>query len=204
MSEREEPEGFRLHWQIFWGIERLAGAFHTLLMQISPAGTSLSLPQIRILLALYSSHHPLTISRLALLLEISLPTLSRLLWQMDQQGWVRHQLDSADRRSKKVVLTSSGRRLAEEIFQRFDDVLEDIGKSIPEPVAFYEGLVELVRASRNRNLIGYTRSCHSCRSYQEREGSGYCEYYHIQLPREHVRVFCPEYQEASYHSSREV
>lgn len=74
------------------------------------------------LLHVHRSGAEMSQARLAAALDISAPSLVRLLGQLERRGLVRRETDLADRRPNRIRLTTDGRRTAEQIEERLVSV----------------------------------------------------------------------------------
>jgi MarR family transcriptional regulator for hemolysin len=74
------------------------------------------------LLQVHRSGSEASQAKLAAALEISAPSLVRLLGQLERRGFIRREADGADRRPNRVMLTPEGRSAAEQIEERLAPV----------------------------------------------------------------------------------
>jgi DNA-binding MarR family transcriptional regulator len=78
------------------------------------ARLSLSLAQSTVLGQLLDGR-PRRMGELAATESVRLPTMTEIVARMESQGWVRRQMSETDRRAVEVHLTSTGRRLADDV-----------------------------------------------------------------------------------------
>jgi DNA-binding MarR family transcriptional regulator len=74
------------------------------------AGTDLS-PTLTAALSTIERHGPLTPSELAVRERVQRPTITRLVWRLEEAGLVARAADPGDRRSSLITVTPAGRRL---------------------------------------------------------------------------------------------
>jgi MarR family transcriptional regulator for hemolysin len=89
----------------------------------------LTLPRARALLILGRGAQ-LNQRELADELDIETPTLVRLLDGMEKQGFIQRQSVEGDRRAKKIVMTTYGGKVAEEVLDLARSLRADVLKSI--------------------------------------------------------------------------
>lgn len=74
------------------------------------------------LLQIHRSGSEASQAKLAAALEISAPSLVRLLGQLERRGFIRREADEADRRPNRIKLTSQGRSAAKRMEERLAPV----------------------------------------------------------------------------------
>lgn len=70
-------------------------------------------------------------AELALLLEVSAPSLVRTLDQLQRAGWIERTVDPDDGRSNRVTLTPAGKIMAGQIQARLDALGDDLLAGLP-------------------------------------------------------------------------
>nr|WP_255603829.1 MarR family transcriptional regulator [Oscillochloris sp. ZM17-4] len=80
----------------------------------TPCGTPVSVAEAHALLEL-SRHEPMAQRDLAAWLRLEKSTVSRLVAQLEQRGWLGRARDNSDRRVLLLSLTADGRRIAGEL-----------------------------------------------------------------------------------------
>lgn len=70
-------------------------------------------------------------AELALLLEVSAPSLVRTLDQLQRAGWIERTVDPDDGRSNRVTLTPAGKTMAGQIQARLDALGDDLLAGLP-------------------------------------------------------------------------
>ena len=114
--------------------------------QILP-GWSLSLSEIYAL-ALLAERAPLSQQELGASLSLEKSSVSRLVQQLEQRGWVRRERGVHDSRLRLLRLTEEGARLAEQTQQHMSlahaELFEQLAQH--EQAALLEGLTALLRA----------------------------------------------------------
>lgn len=104
-------------------------------------------------LAVLSEHGPLPQGALARRLRLTKSTVSRLVDQLVQRGWVRRRPGESDGRQRLVELTDDGRKTAEAIADRRAERMRQLLQRIPEAdrAAVVAALDILVEASRDQD-----------------------------------------------------
>jgi DNA-binding MarR family transcriptional regulator len=117
----------------------------------TPCGKPVSVAEAHALLEL-SRHGPLAQRDLAAWLRLEKSTVSRLVAQLEQRGWLARERSEADKRVLLLSLTPDGRRIAGELAQarraRFERLLAAIPEERREAVTgALSTLVEAIDAS---------------------------------------------------------
>ena len=86
---------------------------------------AISESQFRILRCLVDDG-PLTVSGIAESCRVSVPAISRMLNQLETNGLITRQVDSANRRTIRVVATDAGRAARDDMFARFGVAVESV------------------------------------------------------------------------------
>jgi len=97
----------------------------------TPCGVPMSVSEAQALTLLLDS--PAAPSQLADRLALARSTVSRLLEQLDAQGWIGRQPDPADGRSSQIVLTDAGRQMGEQVLAARHRRLAGLLANIDEP-----------------------------------------------------------------------
>jgi DNA-binding MarR family transcriptional regulator len=130
MRSRKRPN---VHEQAFTIADALHSASIHLLRQLrrEDDATSLSAPRLSALSVVVFGG-PLTIGQLAEAEQVRPPTMTRLIQALEQDGLVRREPDSADRRVVLVRATATGKRLLDEGRRRRVAVLASRVAMLPE------------------------------------------------------------------------
>lgn len=117
----------------------------------TPCGKPVSVAEAHALLEL-SRHAPLVQRDLAAWLRLEKSTVSRLVAQLEQRGWLRRERSAADKRELLLSLTPDGQRIAGELAEarraRFERLLAAIPEERRETVTHaLATLVEAIDAS---------------------------------------------------------
>jgi DNA-binding MarR family transcriptional regulator len=88
------------------------------------AGTGLS-PSLTAALATVDRHGPLTPSELAARERVQRPTVTRIVYRLEEEGLVTRAADPADRRSALITVSPAGRALLEAARTRKDAFLSE-------------------------------------------------------------------------------
>lgn len=96
------------------------------------AGAKLPLSALKLLHILARPHKtPPTVRRVGLMLEVTPERATRLLAQLDEEGLVDRIPDETDGRVKRVLITSKGRRLLDELDAAYLGNIEQFVRTIP-------------------------------------------------------------------------
>lgn len=112
-------------------------------------------------------HHSATLSELAELQMVSLPTMSNSITFLEERGWVVRRRSSEDRRKVKIELTAHGREVLAQTRRHMDERVALIigGMSVEEQVKVSEGLSILQEA-----FVRHIESVNQCPHLEEEEG----------------------------------
>lgn len=103
-------------------------------------------PQYLVMLALWQ-HAPLSVKRLAQLLQLDPGTLSPLLKRLQVAGLITRQRDAADERLLSVQLTSAGAELRSQALEVPPAVMQQLGMSLQELQDLHTSLTALIAAT---------------------------------------------------------
>jgi DNA-binding MarR family transcriptional regulator len=112
------------------------------------------------LLAYVEERGPISVSKIAGMLDVSQPTASRSLQQLEEEGLVTRTSDPADGRVVVYAVTAKGRRARQKLRQHMHDqlavALTDLGEDRTTEIA--DALDELVQRLRGRQRVTSERS----------------------------------------------
>ena len=111
---------------------------------LAPMG--LTHPQYLVMLALWGEQ-PLTVRRLAGLLQLEPATLSPLLKRLESLGYVERRRDPKDERSLAVSLTAKGQALREEALNVPPTIVEKLGMDLAELKRLQTQLTRVIGAA---------------------------------------------------------
>jgi DNA-binding MarR family transcriptional regulator len=118
---------------------------------VNATGITISRTNSR-LLAYVEERGPISVSRIAAVLDVSQPTASRSLQQLEEEGLVTRASDPDDGRVVVYAVTTKGRRARQKLRQHMHDqlanALHDLGDDRTEEIA--DALDELVDRLRGR------------------------------------------------------
>lgn len=97
----------------------------------TPCGKPVSVAEAHTLLEL-SRHAPLVQRDLAAWLRLEKSTVSRLVAQLEQRGWLRRERSAVDKRELLLSLTLDGQRIAGELAEARRTRFERLVAAIPE------------------------------------------------------------------------
>ncbi len=114
--------------------------------QVLP-GSSLSLSEIYAL-SILAERAPLSQQELGAALGLEKSSVSRLVQQVEQQGWVQRERDARDSRLRMLRLTDAGAQLAEDLQSQMSEAHATLFARLTphEQSALLEGLTALHRA----------------------------------------------------------
>ena len=96
----------------------------------TPCGKPVTVSEAHALMEL-AHQQPLTQNELAARLRLEKSTVSRLVGQLDQRGWVRRERDPTDGRARLLRLTGPGQRASEPLAAARTDTFARIYPAIP-------------------------------------------------------------------------
>lgn len=111
---------------------------------LAPMG--LTHPQYLVMLALWGEQ-PLTVRRLASLLQLDPATLSPLLKRLEALGYVERRRDPQDERSLAVSLTAKGQALREQALEVPPTIVQKLGMDLPELKRMHAQLTRVIGAA---------------------------------------------------------
>jgi len=111
---------------------------------LAPMG--LTHPQYLVMLALWGEQ-PLTVRRLAGMLQLDSATLSPLLKRLEALGYVERRRDPADERSLAISLTAKGQALREQALNVPPTIVERLGMDLPELKRMHAQLTQVIAAA---------------------------------------------------------
>lgn len=114
-------------------------------------------------------HHTTTLSELAELQMVSLPTMSNSITFLEERGWVRRKRSADDRRKVIIEITKEGRDVLAQTRQHMDEKLAQIigDLSVEEQKKASEGL-SILQEALNRYNETTTQCLH--RDQDKKEG----------------------------------
>lgn len=122
----------KLEDQLGYNLNRTAMLFRRELMRALRPFGSMTPEQWQTLNVLWSSEHPLSPSQIRDVTLQDLPSISRMIKRMEEQGWVKRKPDPQDGRSFRVELTAKGRNLEQKLpvalLDHFQAILSVLGE----------------------------------------------------------------------------
>ncbi len=145
-------------------------------------------------------------ARLADWFDVSRPTVSDATAALRRKDLLIDEPVPGDRRRSRLVLTPSGRSVAE----RLDGWDEPVRAEMAALPASAQGdtlelLLGLIGRMQRSGLISVARTCTTCRFYRppgERRSVGHCALLDAPLPPEALRLDCPDHDRAHAHPQK--
>lgn len=137
------------------------------------------------------------IGLLATELGITQPTVTDSVQALERKGLLRRERDPADARRSTLILTATGRRLAEGLDATDRDLVAAI-KTLPVAAQeeTLEALLRMIAHLVGTAAITIARTCLTCRFHRHDGTTHRCALLGIDLPGRDLRVNCPEHQPA--------
>jgi DNA-binding MarR family transcriptional regulator len=140
------PDPLRLELQVCFALalasRGVIGVYRPLLEPLQ-----LTHPQYLVMLALWQET-PLTVTRLAELLQLEPATLSPLLKRLETTGYIDRRRDPKDERALQVTLTDAGRQLRNDALAIPPAVMERLELTRTELEALHDHLSQLIARVR--------------------------------------------------------
>jgi DNA-binding MarR family transcriptional regulator len=114
----------------------------------------LTMPQFKVLMLVVSRHRA-TISQIARLLEAGLPSVTRLIDRLEEQGLIERESDPADRRVTYILPTEAGTGVVEKLISYRREVLTSCLETLEgdELEAVGRGMQLLLEGARRAGRI---------------------------------------------------
>jgi len=188
----------RLDFKIVAALERLSEAFRVLLW--NEAKTH-SLSPIQIQILLFVKYHPdarCKVSHLATEFNMTKATVSDAVRVLEQKGFITKKTEPDDTRSYVILLTGTG----EEVVRRTAGFGAPLVGSLSQltdnqKLVLLESLLEMVFRLQKAGIVSLQRMCFSCRFFEKRNTSFYCNMLGKPLEKQDLRVDCPEFEAAA-------
>jgi DNA-binding MarR family transcriptional regulator len=168
--------------------------------QSAPAGLSPTQGQILALLA--SRSEPLRLSEIAEALAVTPATASEAVSALVEKRMARKTKAGDDGRALAVSLTPKGRRTARQTAQWPDFLGPAVSGLEPaEQEVLLRALTKMIRRLQEEGRIPVARMCVNCRFFRPNVHSDphhphHCDYVDAAFGDRHLRLDCPEFEEA--------
>lgn len=132
-------------------------------------------------------------------LGVSAPTASDSLAALAKKGLVEKRPDPEDRRARVLTLTEEGRRIARELAEWPDLLLETVDVlSAEEEGVLLRSLLKMIRELQVRGRIAPSRMCVTCRYFRPRvhddpEAPHHCDFVGLPFGDRELRVDCVDH-----------
>jgi DNA-binding MarR family transcriptional regulator len=182
--------------KIVVALERISEVFRILLWN-QTREYSLSPVQIQILI--YLLYHPeerCTVSKLSEEYNLTCSTISDSIKRLFEKKLIEKKINPGDQRSFYLILTKSGRKIAEEA-SRFAEVLHDSLYQLSEQKKkdLFFTLLTLISNMNKKGVIKVQRMCFSCSNYENKNGKHFCNLLQMFLKENELRIDCPDHIE---------
>lgn len=195
---RTEGERHRsLDAKVIAALDRAGDALHVLARRVAEQH-DLSSTQLRVLTWLYTGPPPPARSTaLARELNVADPTVSDAIAALVRKDLVARRQDRLDRRSRELVLTAAGRRVAAKV-SRWTAPAEIAASRLDraETEQLLDTLVQLLAKLHEAELLPVSRTCSTCAQLEtvETQPRSYrCSFYGTDMTVAELRVDCAEH-----------
>ncbi len=187
--------------KIVSALERIGSAFKVLLRKDSML-FSLSPIQTQLLIFVHTHKDVYcTTSYLANEFNVTNPTVSEAVRNMESKGLVRKVPLRKDKRMLTIHLTPKGQAVAEQAAHYAAAVLDIVKNLDPglDKANLLRALIELIWQFQQKGIISVQRMCFSCVHYRQdvKGHPHYCQLLNKALADTELRIDCPEFQEAA-------
>ncbi len=178
------------------GLERLS---EVLKAQLWDQGKVHGLSPIQIQILLFVADHPTelcNVSQLAREFQVTKPTISDAVRVLLKKELLLKDHGPADARRYNLRLTTSGNKLAGELRQYADPLLDALDHLTGEErTNLYATLTKLIFQLLRKEAIQVQRTCFACRFYRgNRQDEHYCQFLETTLSKDTLRLDCPEFE----------
>ncbi|MEE6177983.1 MarR family winged helix-turn-helix transcriptional regulator [Mycobacterium sp. 050134] len=181
--------------KVIAALDEVGDALHVLARRVADRH-ELSSTQMRVLVWLYVGPPPQArSSALAQELNVSDATVSDAVAALLRKKLVTSRRDPDDGRSRQLVLTASGRRIAASA-SRWTAPAEVAASRLDraEAEALLDGLVTLIGKLHGAGLVSVSRACSTCTQLGVLGPRSYwCKFYDSALPVDELRVDCVDH-----------
>ncbi|PKP27142.1 MAG: MarR family transcriptional regulator [Bacteroidetes bacterium HGW-Bacteroidetes-2] len=181
--------------KIVVALERVSQVFKVLLWNESKEN-NLSPIQTQILIfLLFHSRDICKVGYLALEFNITKATVSDSVKSLLNKNLIQKELDAIDSRSFTIFLTPEGEKKARQVAS-FSEALETpiLQLTPSQKESFLESLLTLIENLNKQDILSVQRMCISCRYYDTKPATPYCNLLKKPLYKLDLRIDCPEHQ----------
>ncbi len=178
------------------GMERVSSVIQHIFRLLSDR-YGLSALQVQVLHLLYR-HGERTVGALSKLLGLSASTVSISVSKLEQAGYVQKMRTSGPRAKVYVMLTATGREVAEAVDRRLSRVAARLERAgvVKDAIVALQRLIRVLWESGLATGVGV---CWTCEFFEiEEKGNGQvgyrCRYLRRSLSGEELRFDCPDYE----------
>ncbi|MCS6905230.1 MAG: MarR family transcriptional regulator [Bacteroidia bacterium] len=182
--------------KIVAALERIAEVFRVILWGASKK-SKLSPIQIQILVfLLFHSNNQKKVSYLAQEFNMTKATISEALKKLEEKNLVYREPSIEDARSFVVNLTSTGKKIAQEMSlftQQINEVVNKLSKQEKENLLLT--LLKIIKSLNELGVISIQRMCMNCIHYEFMPNSNthFCHLLNHELATHELRIECPDF-----------
>ncbi len=180
--------------KIVVALERVSEAFRVALWDEAKEHTLSPIQmQILIFLAFHTQNQYCKVGYLAKEFNLTKATISDAVKALSQKKLIEKNADPLDTRSYSLTLTPKGKKLAYKTSNFILPLQKPISQlSQTQKEDLFNALVELIYKLTKSSIITLQRMCLTCEYYQN-TGGGYCNLLKQKLPKDKLRIDCPEH-----------
>lgn len=185
-----------LKGKITAGLERLGEVFKSLIWEKAKV---YGISPIQIQILLFVGNHRIdycNVSYLAKEFGVTKPTISDAVKVLLKKGYLEKDDAPTDNRRYNLVLSESGKKLAEALLDYKAPVEERLDTlDEKELIRLYQSLTNLIFQLNQTGVIQVQRTCFGCHYYQgDRQKRHFCSFLEQPLQQEKIRLDCPEFE----------
>lgn len=140
----------------------------------------------------------ITLTELAKYFQLTKPTISDSLINLEKKGYIQKIQSKEDRRNELIHLTTKGLTLAKKLDNYLQPIANAIDKfTIEEKEKLYVLLLEIINSLFKSGNIKTQNMCFVCKFYEVNQTNGlsYCKLLEKKLFPIEVRLDCPDFEE---------
>ena len=182
-------------FKIIASLERLGEGFRVLLWEKAKV---LGVSPIQIQILIFVQFHPdekCKVSHLAQEFNLTKPTISEAVKNLEQKGFIERQTETTDTRSHTIHLTEAGRSVVVQTAHFADPMVKALSEFSPESKGILlEQLLGVIGHLQQAGIISVQRMCFSCRFYTKNLDGHFCKFINKPLKNDELRIDCKEFE----------
>lgn len=181
--------------KIVVGLERISEVFRVLLWDhAKKAGVSPIQIQILVFIAYHKPEY-CTVSYLAKEFNVTKPTISDSVKALELKKMVRRNYSQEDKRSYQVALTSTGKKLVDDVDGYGEPLKGELANfNSPELDSLYNSVTQIIHGLNKQGIIQVQRTCYACAFHQSSDQKHFCSFLDKELTTSTIRLDCPEFE----------